>query len=88
MKISNIGSAYGIYSQKPTISRKKNNVGETYDSFNVSDEAKDYQIAYKAVSSSAEVREDKINALKAQIENGSYNVSAEAVAEKMMSWLA
>lgn len=88
MKISNIASVYNIYNKKPAVSRKKAGVNEAYDSFNVSDEARDFQVAYKAASAAPDIREDRVNAIKAQVENGSYNVSAEAVADKMMSWLA
>lgn len=88
MKISNIGNAYGIYNKKPAVSRKKTSVDETYDNFNVSDEARDFQTVLKAVSSTPEIREDKVNAIKKQIDNGTYNVSAEDIAEKMASWLA
>lgn len=88
MKISNIGSAYGIYNRKPTVSRKNITVSETHDDLNVSSEARDFQAAFKAVSSLPEIREDKVNEIKEQIKNGTYNVEAEAVAEKMFSWLA
>ncbi len=88
MKISNIGNAYGIYSRKPAVSRKKTSVSESYDNFNVSDEARDFQTAFKAVSSLPEIREDKVNEIKEKMKNGTYNVTAEAVAEKMCSWLA
>lgn len=88
MKISNIGYAYGVYNKKPAVSRKKTSVGEAYDNFDVSDEARVFQSALKAASSAPEIREDKVNAIKQQIEKGTYNVSAEDVAEKMLSWLA
>lgn len=88
MKISNIGSAYNIYSKKPVVSRKKSIGTDVFDSFNVSNEAREFQVALKAASSTPEVREDKITAIKKQIDSGNYNISAEAVAEKMMFWLA
>lgn len=88
MKISNIGSAYNIYNKKPAVSRKKGSSGDVFDSFDVSLEAREFQVALKAASSAPDVREDRIAAIKKQIESGSYNVGAETVADKMMSWLA
>jgi len=91
MKISNIASAYGIYdSKKPAVSRKKTQSGDNKDNIDVSNTAKDYQLAMKSVKqSSGDIREDKIAELKQKIEDGSYNVSAEDIASKMLSsWLA
>jgi len=51
---------------------------------NLSTTAKDVQTLKNAVSSLPDVREDKVQALREQIEKGAYKVDAEKVAEKMV----
>ena len=51
---------------------------------NLSTTAKDVQALKNAISSLPDVREDKVQALKDQIEKGTYKVDAEKVAEKMV----
>lgn len=45
----------------------------------------DYQIAKQAVKDTEDVREDKVNKYKDAIASGTYNVSSQEVAEKMVS---
>ena len=48
---------------------------------NLSSAARDAQLAKKAISALPEVREDRVRALKAQVENGTYHVSGEKIAD-------
>ncbi len=47
----------------------------------VSSAARDVQLAKKAISALPDVRADRVSALKAQIENGTYKVSGEDIAD-------
>jgi negative regulator of flagellin synthesis FlgM len=51
---------------------------------NLSTTAKDVQALQNAISNLPDVREDKVQALRDQIEKGTYKVDAEKVAEKMV----
>lgn len=51
---------------------------------NLSTTAKDVQSLKNAVSSLPDVREDKVQSLREQIEKGTYKVDAGNVAEKMV----
>jgi negative regulator of flagellin synthesis FlgM len=51
---------------------------------NLSTTAKDVQALSKAIESLPDVRDDKVQALKDQIEKGTYRVDAEKTAEKMV----
>lgn len=51
---------------------------------NLSTTAKDVQTLKNAISSLPDVREEKVQALKDQIEKGTYRVDADKVAEKMV----
>lgn len=54
------------------------------DKIEISTEAREIQVAMKALKETPEVREAKIDEIRAQIKNGTYNPSAEDVAEKLL----
>ena len=47
-------------------------------------EAKVYNTARTAVNEASDVRLDKVNDIKARMSAGTYNISSEAVADKML----
>ena len=51
----------------------------------ISDAGKDYQTARKALSSVPDVREDLVADIKSRIADGSYYVSNNALADKLLS---
>lgn len=53
------------------------------DQFQISSLGKDIQTAKQAVANSADIREDVVAPLRAKIQNGTYNVSAEDFASKL-----
>ncbi|WHH61522.1 flagellar biosynthesis anti-sigma factor FlgM [Petroclostridium sp. X23] len=68
-KISKINSASGVESKKDTMT--------------LSNQAKDYQVAFKAVHQVSDIRKEKISELERQYAGGTYNVSGADVADKM-----
>ncbi len=57
------------------------------DKFEISAYGKDYQIANKAVKAAPEVREEKVNEIREAMASGTYQVTMEDVAEKLLgSW--
>ena len=54
------------------------------DKVEISSMGKAYQTAKSAVNEAADVREDKIADIKSRIDNGTYNVSAESFADKLL----
>lgn len=86
MKISNISAAYEIYkSNKPAVSGKKEIPGAGKDEFKVSDKAREMQFTMKAVSSAPDIREDRVAELAKQINEGSYNIDTNSIADKILS---
>ena len=71
---------------------KANNIKETAkskragfsDTLEISQAGKDYQIAKQAIAHTADVREDKVNEIKQRMEAGTYEVSIDAVADKLV----
>ncbi|NMA84511.1 MAG: flagellar biosynthesis anti-sigma factor FlgM [Epulopiscium sp.] len=86
MKINNIHQISKIYEATSTrkISSKTNKNGEK-DKLEISTTARHYQTGINAVKNSPDIRQDKVDKIKRQMESGTYNVSAEEVAKKMMA---
>ena len=55
------------------------------DKVEISQAGRDFQIAKKAVSEAPDVRQDKIDSIKARLADGTYEVSDEALADKMLA---
>lgn len=75
-----------IYDKQKKIGR----VGEIYeatskkDVLSISNNAKDYQTALKALKSIPDVRKDKVEALAEKYGSGRYNVNGRDVADKII----
>lgn len=54
------------------------------DRLQISSTGKDLQIAKNAVAQAPDVRRDVVSSLKSQINNGTYDVSGESFAEKVL----
>ena len=58
------------------------------DMVQISSIGKDFQTAKNAVAASPDIREDVVAPIKAKLESGNYQVSAESFAEKLMQKIA
>ena len=54
------------------------------DQFQISSLGKDIQTAKQAVANSSDIREDMLAPLRAKVQNGTYNVSSEDFASKLI----
>ncbi len=54
------------------------------DKIEISDKARDFQVAMQAAKGTSEVRAAKVKEIKEQIANGTYKPSAEDVADKIL----
>lgn len=83
---SNVNKAMQIYNNKSTEKLKKSKEVEgPKDEIQLSDKAKEYQIAMKAFKNLPETRENLVNELRNQITQGSYSVSGEEIADKIVA---
>ncbi len=80
---SQIQQLYGL-NNKPQKSRTSGD-SAFLDTLQVSDSGKDYQVAKNAMGQVSDIRDDRIAELKAQIQEGTYDVSAEDFADKILS---
>ena len=83
--ISGIQQAYGTQPKRRVSS--VSNTGYGRDAVEISNIGRSFQIAKDAVKGASDIREDKVAALKEQIASGTYEVSGESFAEKLMEKL-
>lgn len=55
------------------------------DDVSISSAARDLQEAQKAVQNAPDVRQEKVAAIKKQVQEGTYHVPAEALVDKLLS---
>ena len=67
--------------RNPTVSKAKSVYGS--DKVEISQFGKDFQIAKQAVADAPDVRADKVAEVKAKLDAGTYNVSADDFAAKL-----
>ena len=85
MKINRINKAYG----KNVGKVKKTEKSEfKKDKIEISEEAKSFQVAMNAINKLPEARQDKVDELKKQIEEGTYKPSAKEIAKRMLQHAA
>ena len=80
--------AYNKINQMQSVSKinkvsKKGTVSQT-DKLEISQAGKDYQVAKQAVKEASDIRVDLVNDIKERLANGTYNVSDEDIADKLL----
>ncbi|HAU87792.1 MAG TPA: flagellar biosynthesis anti-sigma factor FlgM [Lachnospiraceae bacterium] len=84
MRINSINKVDQIYRKTSAKNNVTSTKKTTSDRIEISTMGKDLQIAKKAVSEADDIRWDKVNDIKKRMQSGTYNVSCEEVAEKMV----
>ena len=84
MKITKLFNTTNIYNKSNVNDKKLEKTKRSKDSFVVSDKARDFQTVLKAISNSPDVREEKVNDIIKKMEQGSYNISSEDIANKLL----
>ena len=86
MRIEAYTQVQNVYqAQKARQTQKTNTVSRPSDQFSISSIGRDMQTAKAAVANSADIREDITAPIKAQIQSGTYSVSNESFAEKLLA---
>ena len=80
-----VAQVYGNQSVEKNYNSSQVGATSTLDQVSFSAVGKDMQIAKNALSSVPDVRQDRVNELRASIANGTYQVSAESLADKLMA---
>ena len=79
-----VSKLYQATKVKPVQAVKKTGAS---DAFEISQAGKDYQTVTQAVKEVADIREDRVNQIKEQLASGTYNVTGEEFANKIVNRL-
>ena len=85
MRIDAVNRVSQLYQANSTKKVAKANSTEKYDSVQISQMGKDYQVAKAAVAATPDVRTDVVNDIKTRMQNGTYDVSMEMLADKLLA---
>lgn len=80
--VNNVQSVMKAYGANKTEKVQKISLKE--DKIEISQTGKDFQIAMEAFKNLPEVREEKINELRSQIESGTYTVDKDKLANSII----
>lgn len=80
-----VAQLYGVQQKSYNASNKSKGSSMGSDQLSISQAGYDYQVAKSAVKQASDVREDKVAAIKAQIEAGAYSVNPEDFANKLLN---
>lgn len=84
MRIEAYTQVQQIYNAHKTNKAQKASNVSFSDQLELSSMGKDMQVAKQAVQNSLDVREDLVAKYKAQIQDGTYQVSSESFADKLI----
>ena len=84
MRIDAMSEISKLYQVSSTRKKQDKVSGYTKDSVEISEFGRDLQTAKQAVAQSEDIRPDKVQELKAKLDNGTYNVSMSALADKLL----
>ena len=84
MRIDAFNKINELYKISTVKSSSKTSSTSFSDTLEISQTAKDYQIAKQIVTKVPDVREAKVNDIKQRMESGTYNVTAQDVADKLV----
>lgn len=84
MKINKTNNILGIFFNRKTNKVGKNTQAKKKDKLEVSDKAKDFQVAMDKLKQLPDIRNEKVERLKKEVQSGTYNVEGRRIAEKIM----
>lgn len=90
MKITGVNQVIGAYQVQTSPIKKQKTVNHAQgtDTFSLSSTAKDFQVAKQALAQIPDIRQEKVDHIKQQIESGTYNVTGKEVADKLIQrWI-
>lgn len=88
MRIESFSQIPKVYQTQAINRPQKTGSVKPADMVQISSIGKDFQTAKNAVAASPDIREDVVAPIKAKLESGNYQVSAESFAEKLMQKIA
>ena len=88
MRIEAYNQVQQVYNTKKVQHTGKTEKATKTDNVQISSLGKDIQVAKQAVKNAPDIREDIVAPLRQQVQNGTYDVSADKFADKMLAEFA
>ncbi|NLO09352.1 MAG: flagellar biosynthesis anti-sigma factor FlgM [Clostridiales bacterium] len=85
MRIDAYNKVSQVYNANNVKKATKPSGGSFSDKLEISQKGQDYRVAKQIVTQTPDVREDKVNQIKKQIESGTYNINMTDVADKVVN---
>lgn len=85
MRIDAMSEISQLYQVSSTRKKTQKSTGYSKDSVEISEFGRDLQVAKQAVAQAEDIREDRVQELKNQMANGTYNVPLSALADKLLN---
>ena len=85
MRIDAVNRVSQLYQANSTKKLAKQSKTEKYDTVQISQMGKEYQVAKLAVAAAPDVRTDLVSELKSKLKNGTYDLSMDRLADKLMA---
>lgn len=87
MKINKTNKIFQIYENMKNRRLNSNKNVSKKDEFKASEKALDYQFAINKLKEVPEIRKERVERIKAQVQSGNYNVEGKKIAEKIIEGL-
>ncbi len=84
MRIEAYTQVQSLYNAKKAAKPQSKNGAKLSDQLQISSIGKDIQVAKQAIAGCSDIREDVTTAIKAEMKAGTYEVSAESFADKLL----
>ncbi len=88
MRIEAYNQVQQVYNKPKVQHTGKTEKATKTDNVQISSLGKDIQVAKQAVKNAPDIREDIVAPLKEKVQNGTYDVSADKFADKMLAEFA
>lgn len=85
MRVDAYNQISKIYEPKQKARARETVKSSGRDELTISSLGRDYQVARQAVMAAPDIREDKVSAIKSQMTSGTYQVSADSFAAKVIA---
>ncbi len=84
MRIESYIQVQQLYKAQKPAKTSSTTASNFSDKLQISMMGKDIQTAKQALAGTSDIREEKVAALRAEMQNGTYEVSAESFADKLL----
>lgn len=88
MRINRVDNVFQAYNKNTGVKKvKSGNMSKDLDQVKISEKAMEFQFAMQKIKEIPDVRREKVDTIKKQIESGTYEVDGKKIAEKILESL-